>query len=154
MRLLVDSATSMDPSHHQPSRPMQKSDSLSMLLDPLLELCPSLHSIQSLCLLPVSSLPDSIEKFRRRRLEKAILRAASNGDTELLSWICYIKSKIGSGSSCPEANAIQGLDWDDIRDEDGTGPLNLASSSGHAEIVQMLVRHGANVDERDACEYT
>ncbi|UZJ53864.1 hypothetical protein CBS101457_003184 [Exobasidium rhododendri] len=137
-----------------PPRPIKKSDSLSLLADPLQELCPSLHSIQSLCQLPLSSLPDAKEGFRKRRLEKAILRAASNGDSELLSWVCYIKSKVGTENRCVEMTALEGLDWDNIRDDEGTGPLNLAASSGHAEIVQMLVRNGADVDERDALGWT
>jgi hypothetical protein len=39
------------------------------------------------------------------------------------------------------------------RDDDGTGPLVLASSAGHVDVVHMLVRAGADVDERDPCEW-
>jgi hypothetical protein len=100
----------------------------------------------------VDDLPGADESFRRSRLEKAILRAASNGDVELLSWICYVRSRRSSGDTIPEAKAMEGIDWEDLRDDEGSGPLNLAASSGHADIVQLLVQHGADVDERDACE--
>lgn len=137
-----------------PRRPgEQNADTIALLVDPLLELCPSLHSIQSLCLLPVNSLPSQDESFRTKRLEKAILRAASNGDEELLSWICYIQSRRKNGDACLEAVALEGIEWAELRDDEGSGPLNLAASSGHATIVQLLVQHGVDVDERDACEY-
>ena len=131
-----------------PPRPGEKADALTLLADPLIELCPSLHSIQTLCLLPVASLPERDESFRRRRLEKALLRAASNGDVELISWVCNAKRQ----RKGPEAKALEWLEWGSLRDDEGTGPLNLAASSGHADIVQMLVQNGADVEERDACE--
>jgi hypothetical protein len=147
----VPSSSKLPPLPSLPSE--QPSDSAALLTDPLLELCPSLHSIQSLCLLSVDSLPGRDESFRKRRLDKAILRAASSGDVELLSWICYTRSRRSSAEgSTPEAQAMRGIDWEDVRDEEGSGPMVLAASSGHADIVQLLVQHGANVDERDACE--
>lgn len=154
--LLLPSSTLQKPSQPPvlPRRPgQQNADTIALLVDPLLELCPSLHSIQSLCLLPISSLPSLDESFRTKRLEKAILRAASNGDEELLSWVCYIRTRRKSGDACPEAIAMEGIEWAEMRDDEGSGPLNLAASSGHATIVQLLVQHGADVDERDACEY-
>lgn len=35
-------------------------------------------------------------------------------------------------------------------DEGGSGLVILAASAGHTGIVELLVEHGAEVDERDA----
>lgn len=137
-----------------------------VLFDTLLDLCPSISSVQAVALAPADEFPGG-EATRKKRLAKIVLRAASSGDTELLSWIIYVRSRAkqarangedGSSSSSngsavpPEGWAFEGIDISQLRDEEGTGPVVLAASSGHAEAVRILVGSGADVDERDACE--
>lgn len=150
----------------------QPSSALDALLDPLQELCPSLETLQALC--QFQPVPFSSEQaaahgeqhHRLQRISRAILRAASSGDMGLLNWICPLMSmpagSLGAASSSSAspftrsavAPALAELTWAEIRDEDGAGPVNLAASSGYPEAVRLLVRHGADVNERDGSGWT
>ena len=37
--------------------------------------------------------------------------------------------------------------------QDGTTPLQLASQSGHKEVIELLINNGADVDEADRVTY-
>lgn len=122
---------------------------LRMLVDPLQELCPSLESVQMLCEQPTTALPGG-QQFQVQRIHKAILAAASSSDMDMLHWICFEMSKPLAQRSHP----FTLVHWHEVRDPHGSGPVNLAASSSHADVVRLLVRSGADVNERDACGWT
>lgn len=124
---------------------------LSVVQDPILELCPSLDLLKRIARSASLDL-----QLKRTKLTKALLRAASNGDTDMLSWLLdsraearQIISQSGTASSGRPKIA-----FDQIRDEEGTGPVVLATCAGHIDAVTMLVINGAEIDERDACGWT
>ncbi|PWN32478.1 uncharacterized protein FA14DRAFT_161899 [Meira miltonrushii] len=120
------------------------------ILDPLQELCPSLEATKALCSKPSSEIPGG-EALRRSKIQNAILKAASSGDNDLLLWIC---SQIQASRLQQNLPAFNGFDWATIRDEDAIGPVNLATSMGHADAVRTLIQAGAEINERDSSGWT
>ncbi|KDN36423.1 hypothetical protein K437DRAFT_265306 [Tilletiaria anomala UBC 951] len=134
--------------------------------DPILDLCPSVDFLLSLAALPDDEMSHD---EKRARLSKALLRAAGMGDTDVLTWIVQpgspawtflpttvakLAAKNSPGTHPSEAERSPCVDFSKIRDDDGVGPVVLASSSGNLEAVRLLIREGADVNERDACGWT
>lgn len=151
----------MEASTAAPSSSLGTPDTPLLLTDQLVELCPTLSSVQALARLPVSAFPGGHSE-RTARLTRALLRACSNGDSDLLTWMLHLRAQASHASVAesagqqaqmqPEAEAMKDVDVRTARDEDGSGPLVLAACSGQVDIVHMLVQAGADVNERDACE--
>lgn len=153
--------------------PSQASSSTSPALDldllPLLDLCPSISTLRALLQVTASQVSD---EEKRRRIARALLRAAGSGDVDLLAWLldaraegrAWLPSCAHSGvpttilgvaeGRASQANGIPAIDFAALRDEDGAGPVVLAATFGHVDAVRMLVLAGADVDERDQCEYS
>jgi len=77
---------------------------------------------------------------RRERLQKALHVSASNGDLERIQSLLT-----GPARQYIDVNAP---------DEEGTAPLLYASCFGHAEVVRVLLKAGANVDQQDIQQWT
>lgn len=124
---------------------------LSVVQDPILELCPSLDILRRI------ARSSSVEPpLKRAKLIRALLRAASNGDTDMLSWLLDSRAEARQIIAQPNLgpNGRSRIAFDQIRDEEGTGPVVLATCAGHIDAVTMLVINGAEIDERDACGWT
>ncbi|EPQ28830.1 uncharacterized protein PFL1_03633 [Pseudozyma flocculosa PF-1] len=145
--------TSEDQAMVTPLSPQILDLEASLVSDPILDLCPSLDLLKSLARSSAISADVKQQKLRR-----ALLRAASNGDTDMLSWLLDPRNEarvlIAGPDAGIDANGRPRIAFDEIRDEDGTGPVVLASCAGHVDCVTMLVMSGADVDERDACGWT
>ena len=126
---------------------------LSVVQDPILDLCPSLDILNQIARSP--SLDPQIKKDKLRR---ALLRAASNGDTDMLSWLLDSRAEarqiLSEDAARRDSNGRLKIAFDHIRDEDGSGPVVLATCAGHIDAVTMLILNGAEIDERDACGWT
>ncbi|KAE8245378.1 hypothetical protein A4X13_0g5953 [Tilletia indica] len=116
----------------------------------------------------------------RSRLHKALLRAADSGDSDVLAWLidpvgpawphlfaddqphpppaglkpdltaCRTESDLALSSSSTATGQVPPPSQ--LR---GTGPLVLAASSGHLEVVRTLVlQAGCDIDERDEAGWT
>ncbi|KAL8728941.1 MAG: hypothetical protein Q9166_005036 [cf. Caloplaca sp. 2 TL-2023] len=82
-------------------------------------------------------LPDSEKKVM---LQKSLHTAASNGDVDRVNRVLQGKAK-----SFIDVNAA---------DEEGRAPIIYASCFGHEDVVQALIRAGANVDKKDRNQWT
>lgn len=126
---------------------------LSVVHDPILDLCPSLELLHQIVR---SSNLDS--QLKKEKLTKALLRAASNGDTDMLSWLLDSKAEarqiLSQDPADRDSHGRPKVAFDKMRDEEGTGPVVLATCAGHIDAVTMLVLNGADIDERDACGWT
>lgn len=126
---------------------------LSVVQDPILDLCPSLDILQQIARSP--SLDVNVKKTK---LSKALLRAASNGDTDMLSWLLDSRAParhlISQDPTRTDSQGRPKIAFDQMRDEEGSGPVVLATCAGHIDAVTMLVFNGADVDERDSCGWT
>ncbi|CBQ67761.1 conserved hypothetical protein [Sporisorium reilianum SRZ2] len=126
---------------------------LSVVQDPILDLCPSLDILNQIA--RSSSLDADVKKAK---LTRALLRAASNGDTDMLSWLLDSRAParhiISHDPARTDSQARPKIAFDQIRDEEGSGPVVLATCAGHIDAVTMLVFNGAEIDERDACGWT
>lgn len=125
----------------QPTQVLTASSSSSSILGGFLELCPTIDGVQSLLRSTLST------EAKIKKLSQVVLRAASNGDTDLLTWL------IQTARSHPVLAAIH---IPSVREEDGSamGPVSLAASAGHVDAVRILVDHGADVDETDTAGWT
>lgn len=141
------------------------------ITDPLLDLCPSIETLQRVVQIDEKEMS---RQDKAERLRRALLRTANSGDADLLAWILHPRSGVvdllptvpkqqrnvnlrvgGSGNKSPEMTiGDRVVSFDQIRDEDGNGPVTLAASSGNLEVVRLLINQGADVNERDACEYS
>ncbi|KAJ1030314.1 hypothetical protein NDA16_001224 [Ustilago loliicola] len=126
---------------------------LSVVQDPILDLCPSLDILKQIAR---SSTLDA--QTKKDKLSKALLRAASNGDTDMLSWLLDSRAEARQIiSQLPPRRDSHGrpkIAFDQMRDEQGTGPVVLATCAAHIDAVTMLILNGAEIDERDACGWT
>ncbi|CCF54087.1 hypothetical protein NDA10_002688 [Ustilago hordei] len=126
---------------------------LSVVQDPILDLCPSLDILKQIA--RSSTLHAQVKKDK---LSKALLRAASNGDTDMLSWLLDSRAEarqiISHHPSRRDSQGRPRIAFEHIRDEEGTGPVVLATCAGHIDAVTMLILNGAEIDERDACGWT
>ena len=68
--------------------------------------------------------------------EKAILRAAKNGDTKTIETLLKKDKSLLSA-----------------RDKDGSTPLHCASWKGHASVVESLLNAGAKINEKNKNEH-
>lgn len=132
-------------------------------LDDFLKLCPSPHTVQRLLASDQHTTEDKAQS-----LEKVVLRCASSGDVHLLAWILEAKSYVSQQQSAqgpPGSQALAALRLDELRDEDGEGgdssseapfmgPLCLAASSGHIDVVKLLLDYGVPIDEQDGLGWT
>ena len=66
----------------------------------------------------------------------------------------YQSSKIGSAKSVEFLLSRQDVDIEAKSKSAKETPLIVASKNGHADIVEMLMTHGANPDARDSNNYT
>ncbi len=157
---LVDSASYQDSTadlerdqHDVPNATAAAEMDLSLVADPILELCPSLEILQQI----VHSSAVDLET-KKAKLGRALLRAASNGDTDMLSWLLDRKAEarpiLASRSKRTDSRGRSDIAFEELRDEEGSGPVVLASCAGHIDAVTVLVLNGAEVDERDACGWT
>ena len=125
----------------------------SIVSDPILDLCPSLDLLVAL-----ARSPNVDREAKRQRLSRALLRASSNGDTDILSWLLDSRAEARELLASPDAPRDSAgrpkINFDQIKDEDGTGPVVLAACAGHVDAVTHLILNGADVDERDACGWT
>ncbi|KAN0063048.1 hypothetical protein ACQY0O_004211 [Thecaphora frezii] len=139
--------------HIAPLSPHTLDLDASIVSDPILDLCPSLDLLKTL----VRST-NIAHDVKRHKLFRALLRAASNGDADMLSWLLDPRNDARQLIAAPDADRDASgrlrIDFDQIRDEEGTGPVVLASCAGHVDCVTVLVFNGADVDERDACGWT
>ncbi|CAO1619962.1 unnamed protein product [Parajaminaea phylloscopi] len=121
--------------------PSARSQPLLSLLSGFLELCPTIEGVQAL----LESGVDQATKIER--LQRVILRAASSGDVDVLSWVLQQRS----GDP-----ALHNLDLHSLREQEGLamGPASLAASAGHVDALKLLVDHGADVNETDAAGWT
>ncbi|CDU23969.1 uncharacterized protein SPSC_02598 [Sporisorium scitamineum] len=126
---------------------------LSVVQDPILDLCPSLDILKQIarsCSLDIH--------VKKAKLGRALLRAASNGDTDMLSWLLDSRAParhiIAQDPTHTDSQGRPKVAFDQMRDEEGSGPVVLATCAGHIDAVTMLVFNGAEVDERDACGWT
>ncbi|SNX81673.1 uncharacterized protein MEPE_00378 [Melanopsichium pennsylvanicum] len=126
---------------------------ISIVQDPILDLCPSLDILKQIARSP--SLDPLIKKVK---LSKALLRASSNGDTDMLSWLLDSRAEarqiISEDRARRDPHERPKIAFPHIRDEEGSGPVVLATCAGHIDAVTMLILNGAEVDERDACDWT
>ncbi|SPO20021.1 uncharacterized protein UTRI_00413_B [Ustilago trichophora] len=137
-----------------PSAASQNADlDLSVVQDPILDLCPSLDILKQIA--RSTSLDAQVKKDK---LNKALLRAASNGDTDMLSWLLDSRAEarqiISEDAARRDSHGRPKIAFDQIRDEEGSGPVVLATCAGHIDAVTMLILNGAEIDERDACGWT
>lgn len=136
-----------------PTTPHNVDLDLSVVQDPILDLCPSLDILKQIAR---STTLDA--QIKKDKLSKALLRAASNGDTDMLSWLLDSRAQarhiISEHPSRRDSHGRPKIAFDQIRDEQGTGPVVLATSARHIDAVTMLILNGAEVDERDACGWT
>ena len=77
---------------------------------------------------------------KRAVLQKTLNLAASNGDLHRLQRLLIGKAKSYIDINKPDA--------------DGTPPLIYASCFGHADIVEQLLKNGAEVDKKDSSHWT
>uniref|UniRef100_V5F0X0 Dilute domain-containing protein n=1 Tax=Kalmanozyma brasiliensis (strain GHG001) TaxID=1365824 RepID=V5F0X0_KALBG len=126
---------------------------LSIVQDPILEMCPSLDILQHI----VQSTSLDL-KVKKAKLSSALLRAASNGDIDMLSWLLDRKAEarpiIAAGSNRTNSRGTPDVSFQELRDEEGSGPVVLATCAGHIDAVTVLIINGAEVDERDASGWT
>lgn len=126
---------------------------LSIIQDPILDLCPSLDILMQIAR---SSTIDA--KLRHDKLSRALLRACSNGDTDMLSWLLDPRAEarhiLAQQPAASDNHGRPKIAFDQVRDEEGTGPVVLATCAGHIDAVTMLILNGAEIDERDACGWT
>ena len=136
-----------------PAAPVSLDLDLSVVQDPILDLCPSLDILKQIA--RSSTLHAQVKKDK---LSKALLRAASNGDTDMLSWLLDSRAEarqiISHHPSRRDSQGRPRIAFEQIRDEEGTGPVVLATCAGHIDAVTMLILNGAEIDERDACGWT
>ncbi|CEH14545.1 PROTEIN F40G9.17 [Ceraceosorus bombacis] len=141
---------------HEELIPAGEEDFLT-LQNPLSELCPSLLFVQSLASQPVAQFAGGTPE-KSARLTRALLRACTFGDSDLVTWILQVRSQAVdsrlSKDAQPEAIALAEIDLRNARDENGSGAMVLAASGGHVDIVHMLVQAGAELDERDSYGWT
>ena len=139
---------------HVPSSGAQNPNlDLSIVQDPILDLCPSLDILKQIAR---SNTVDP--QIKKDKLGKALLRAASNGDTDMLSWLLDSRAEARSILSHEplrrDSHGRPKVDFSQIRDDEGSGPVVLATCAGHIDAVTMLILNGAEIDERDACGWT
>jgi hypothetical protein len=109
------------------------STSLSNPPDRLTELSPTPETLQ--VLLDDAHCPPDV---KRRTFTDALLRAASNGDADLIEWLLD-----GRGDA---------RKWVilEATDDDGVPAIVLATCFGHGDAVRALVEAGADVDTTDS----
>lgn len=148
-------ATSAEGQHSSSSaRPGHREEVDQLILhDPILDLCPSLELLKQL-----SRSSHVYSKIKKDKLCRALLRAASHGDMDMLTWILDPKEEareyLAEQPSSANSYRRSTIDFSNIKDDDGTGPVVLAACAGHIDAVAILITHGAQVDERDACGWT
>lgn len=135
--------------------PRSSSVAPAQYFDSFLELCPSIPSLSALAR---SSQDDAV---KLTRLSRALLHICSLGNVNLLAWFLEIReqgqraARVGGGSmqssSAAEERLFSLINLRAVREDGGgSGLVILAASAGHTGIVELLVEHGAEVDERDA----
>ncbi|ETS63602.1 hypothetical protein PaG_01901 [Moesziomyces aphidis] len=138
----------------QQSNPHNAPDlDLSVVQDPILDLCPSLDILKQIARSTALDV-----QVKKDKLTRALLRAASNGDTDMLSWLLDSRAEarqlISLPSSHRDSHGRSVVAFDQMRDDEGSGPVVLATCAGHIDAVTMLALNGAPIDERDACGWT
>lgn len=131
------------------------------VLDDLISLCPSPDTVQQL----LASKQHSADE-KARILSNVVLRCASSGDVHLLAWILEAKSYVTKHPT-QAGEALAALRLDELRDRDGEsdansdsdsapsmGPVCLAASSGHIDVVKLLLDYGLPIDEQDGLGWT
>ncbi|PWN49709.1 hypothetical protein IE53DRAFT_369537 [Violaceomyces palustris] len=153
----LDQAASIHPTPaaSPPPAKLQFDLDTSIIFDPILELCPSIDILRQIARLGHDKIS---EQRKRAKLSKALLRASSNGDTDILGWLLDPKAEARSHlvdhDAPPLPSGLKPIAFNTIRDDDDSGPVVLASCAGHVDAVRMLVLNGADVDERDSCGWT
>jgi hypothetical protein len=117
----------------RPGSSSSTSTSIASLPDRLDELSPTTESLQTLLANEECSSGDKCQAFTA-----ALLRAASNGDADLLEWLLD-----------PRGAARQYVILE-TTDDDGVPPIVLATCFGHGDAVRVLVEAGADVDATDS----
>ena len=150
----VENGQQRDASTTSPNSAAAATDlDLSVVQDPILDLCPSLDILKQIA--RSSSLDNAVKKAK---LGRALLRAASNGDTDMLSWLLDSRAParqlISDATARRDSQGRSKVAFDQMRDDEGSGPVVLATCAGHIDAVTMLIFNGADVDERDACGWT
>ncbi|PWZ02666.1 hypothetical protein BCV70DRAFT_196909 [Testicularia cyperi] len=128
----------------------------TVVQDPILDLCPSLEILQQL-----SRSARFSRQVKQDKLGRALLRASSNGDTDMLSWLLdhnaearkFLADEVAPAATGSSRQSLR-IEFGRFRDEEGSGPVVLAACAGHIDAVAMLIVHGADVDERDASGWT